>query len=115
LARRSPEFGEAFESYIFHELSTYIDYTDASIPLGYWRSTSNFEVDFILADTTAIEARAKNPVGERDLRGLRALKEENLLKRYIVASLELRPRKVDGIEILPWDHFLKILSDGALV
>ncbi len=114
LARRSPEFGEAFESYTFHEVSAYIDYTDASIPLGYWRSTSNFEVDFILADTTAIEAKAKNPVGERDLRGLRALKEEKLLKRYIVTSLEPRPRRVEGIEILPWDHFLEMLWDGAL-
>ena len=27
LARRSPEFGEAFESFIFHEFSTFIDYT----------------------------------------------------------------------------------------
>jgi len=43
LARRSPEFGEAFESYIFHELSAFIDYTEP-MPLAYWRSTSNFEV-----------------------------------------------------------------------
>jgi len=50
LARRSPEFGEAFESFIFHELSTFIDYTEP-MPLGYWWSTSNFEVDFVLADT----------------------------------------------------------------
>src|SRR5712691_595423 len=98
LARRSPEFGDAFESYIFHELSTYIDYTEA-VPLAYWRSTSNYEVDFVLADTTAIEVKAKNPVGERDVRGLRALKEESLLKRYVVVSLEPRPRTVDGVHI----------------
>src|SRR6185295_68217 len=71
LARRSPEFGEAFESYIFHEISSYIDYTEA-MPFAYWRSTSNFEVDFVLADQTAIEVKAKDPVGDRDLRGLRA-------------------------------------------
>ena len=114
LARRSPEFGEAFESYIFHELSTYIDYTGAG-PLAYWRSTSNFEVDFVLAGTTAIEVKSKDPVGERDLRGIRALKEEALLKNYIVVSLEPRPRTVEGIRILPWKDFLERLWDGALV
>jgi predicted AAA+ superfamily ATPase len=115
LARRSPEFGEAFESYLFHEIASYIDYTDPEVPLAYWRSTSNYEVDFILADATAIEAKAKNPVGERDLRGLRALQEEKLLKRFVVASLESRPRTSGGIEILPWDHFLDMLWDGAFL
>lgn len=114
LARRSPEFGEAFESYIFHELSSYIDYTE-TVPLAYWRSTSNFEVDFVLADTTAIEVKAKDPVGERDLRGLRALKEESLLKHYVVVSLEPRSRTVDGIRIMPWKDFLERLWDGAFV
>ena len=83
--------------------------------LAYWRSTSNFEVDFVLAGTTAIEVKSKDPVGERDLRGIRALKEEALLKNYIVVSLEQRPRTVEGIRILPWKEFLERLWDGALV
>ena len=37
LSARSPEFGEAFESYIFHELSSWIDY-NSFVPLAYWRS-----------------------------------------------------------------------------
>jgi len=114
LSRRSPEFGEAFESFIFHELSTFIAYTEA-VPLAYWRSTSNYEVDFVLADTTAIEVKAKEPVGDRDLRGLRALREEALLKHYVLVSLEPRPRTVDGIRILPWREFLEQLWAGAFV
>ena len=100
---------------MFHELSTFIDYTDASIPLAYWRSTSGFEVDFVLGDTTAIEVKAKDPVGERDLRGLRALAEEGRLEHHVVACLEARPRKVGGIDILPWKDFLDRLWDGAFV
>ena len=111
LRRRSPEFGEAFETFVFHELSTYLDYTEP-VPLSYWRSTSNFEVDFILGDTSAIEVKAKDPVGERDLRGLRALKEEALLKHHVIVSLEARPRTVDGIRILPWREFLEQLWSG---
>ena len=47
------------------ELSTSIHYTEP-MPLAYWRSTFNFEVDFVLTDTTAIEIKAKEPVDERD-------------------------------------------------
>jgi uncharacterized protein len=114
LSPRSPEFGEALESYIFHELATYLDYKEP-VPLAYWRSTSNYEVDFVLGDCTAIEVKAKESVGERDLRGLRALKEELILKHYVVVSLEPRPRTVDGIRILPWQHFLEALWDGDFV
>ena len=72
-------------------------------------------MDFVLAGTTAIEVKSKDPVGDRDLRGIRALKEEALLKNYIVVSLEPRPRTVGGIRILPWKDFLEKLWDGALV
>jgi predicted AAA+ superfamily ATPase len=111
LSARSPEFGEAFETYLFHELSSWIDYNEP-MPLAYWRSTSNYEVDFVLGDQTAIEVKAKNPIAERDLRGLRALREEKLLKHYVMVCLETRPRVVDGIEILPWKNFLDRLWEG---
>lgn len=112
LQEGSPEFGEAFEAYIHHELKTYCDYE--GVPdLAYWRSTSDFEVDFILNDRTAIEVKAKPNVTNRDLRGLRALREEGLLKHYVVVSLETVPRRVDGIEILPWQDFLSRLWEGA--
>ncbi|MBW2732079.1 MAG: ATP-binding protein [Deltaproteobacteria bacterium] len=113
LQARSPEFGEAFEAYLFHELSTYQDYT-AGEGLCYWRSKSGFEVDFILGEKTAIEVKAKDPVGQRDLRGLEALREEKQLERYIMVALEKHPRRVGEIDILPWDHFLKQLWAGEL-
>jgi predicted AAA+ superfamily ATPase len=109
----SPEFGEAFEAYIHHELRSYLD-TSSQGGLCYWRSKSGFEVDFVLNERTAIEAKAKAPVGQRDLRGLAALREEGLLKRYLVVSLEQRPRRTEGIEILPWRSFLEQLWAGRL-
>src|SRR5262249_52378923 len=45
----TPEFGEAFETVVMHELMSHHDYR-AGQPLAYWRSTSGFEVDFILGD-----------------------------------------------------------------
>jgi predicted AAA+ superfamily ATPase len=108
---RTPEFGEAFETYVMHELACYRDYVSGE-PLSYWRSTSGFEVDFILGGHTAVETKAKENVSPRDIRSLRALAEERKLKRYLCVSLEPRPRKVDEVLILPYREFLQELWSG---
>ena len=57
----TPEFGEALETYLMHELTSHSDYVSQE-SLGYWRSTTGFEVDFIIGDHTAIEVKAKENV-----------------------------------------------------
>ena len=114
LLPNSPEFGEAFESYFFHELKSYCDYTGIK-DLHYWRSKSGMEVDFILNNEIAIEIKAKSRISHKDLKGLRAIKEESLLKKYMLISLEDNYRQVDGIEIFPWQMFLKNLWDNAII
>ncbi|MGH7966869.1 MAG: ATP-binding protein [Candidatus Binatia bacterium] len=110
----TPEFGAAFETYLLHELLSYRDY-GAGEPLSYWRSTSGFEVDFILGDHTAVEVKAKANVSAHDLKSLRALAEENMMKRYLCVSLEPRLRHVDGITIVPFRDFLMALWNGEYV
>ena len=107
----TPEFGHAFEAWLLHELRTYCDYR-APEDLHFWRTASGYEVDFILGEHTAIEAKCKPNVSGRDLRSLRALAEDTTLKRYICVTLEPRPRIVDGIEILPYGAFLDALWAG---
>ena len=107
----TPEFGEALETYLMHELLSYTDYVSGE-GLGYWRSKSGFEVDFILGDHTAVEVKAKENVSPQDLRSLRALGEENVVKRQICVSLEPRRRKVGDISVLPLNSFLQALWDG---
>lgn len=108
LQKGSPEFGDAFEAYFFHELKSFVDYTKSG-SLNYWRSTSGFEVDFIVGDTLAVEVKAKSNISSSDLKGLRALQEEKKLKYYVLVSLEERSRDVQGIHILPWRIFLEKL------
>jgi predicted AAA+ superfamily ATPase len=107
----TPEFGEAFETYIMHELMSYCDYMSGE-PLSYWRSTSGFEVDFIIGDHTAVEVKAKENVSAQDVRSLKALAEEKCLKRYLCVSLEPRMRKLDHVTILPYKTFLEALWSG---
>ena len=107
----TPEFGEAMETYLIHELLSYRDYVSGE-PLAYWRTTSGFEVDFILGDHTAIEVKAKKNVSPHDLKSLRVLAEEKQFKRYLCVCLEPRARTVDGVTVLPYREFLDALWGG---
>jgi predicted AAA+ superfamily ATPase len=108
---RTREFGEAFETLIMHELVSWRDYRSGDA-VCYWRSASGYEVDFILGDHTAIEVKAKENVSADDMRSLRAIAEEKKLKRYLCVSLEPRPRRVDGVTVLPYREFLTSLWSG---
>lgn len=111
----SADFGEFFEHYIFMELRAWIDYRKPRSVLSYWRSTSGHEVDFILDNDVAIEVKAAERVTSRDLAGLKALREEDRLNRFILVSREDRPQITDGIEIMPWAYFLDALWEGRLL
>ena len=105
------EFGQAFETYLLHELVSHRDYTSGD-PLRYWRSTSGFEVDFLIGDHTAVEVKAKENISTRDLKSLRSLAEENAFKRYICVCLEPRVRRLGPLTVLPFGEFLRALWDG---
>ena len=104
LKEQSPELGEVFEAWIHHELRAYVDY-HSEMSLHFWRTTTKIEVDFILNESIGIEVKAKTNISSKDLRGLKALREEGISNLYVV-SLETRVRRVDDIEILPWRVFL---------
>lgn len=106
------EFGEALETYIFHELLAWRDY-NAGAPLSYWRSASGFEVDFLIGDHTAVEVKSTSHLSAHDLRSLKALAEEQVFKRLICVCLEPRARRIGDIAVLPVRRFLEQLWSGA--
>ena len=112
------EYGKLFETYIAEELTAYLDYSRRKEKLTYWRTRqSSFEVDFLIGDEVAIETKTTKLVNEKkDLRGLMALKEEGIFKKYIVVSRDSISRTTDdGITLLPWKLFLDWLWDGKIV
>ncbi len=109
----TPEFGEAVETLLLHELVAHRDYVSGT-PISFWRSTSGFEVDFILGDHTAIEVKAKATVSDKDLRSLRALAEEKRLKRYLCVSLEPKARTVGDVYVIPLRRFIEELWAGRM-
>ena len=105
------EFGQAFEAFIFHELTAYRDYQFYQ-PLYFWRSIAKHEVDFIIGGHTAVEVKAKTNIVSQDLNSLTALGEEAKMKRLLCVCLEPKRRKVGHIEILPYQEFLQALWSG---
>jgi predicted AAA+ superfamily ATPase len=110
-AVQGPEQGFAFETYLLQELKAYSDYVSGD-PISFWRSTSGYEVDFLIGDHTAVEVKAKTAVGPHDLRSLRALGEEGRFKHLLCVSLETRRRQVGDITLLPYGQFLDRLWAG---
>ncbi len=121
LARRAPkigtpEFGQSFEQFILMELKAYQAYRNPELDIHYWRTSTGFEVDFILNEMeVAIEVKSSSRIHSKHLKGLKALLEEHTVKRAIIVSLENQPRKTDSsIEILPWQIFLEELWSGNM-
>ncbi len=110
LQMRSPEFGEAFGAYIHHEIRTYMDCRGQG-ELCYWRSTSGYEVDFIINEKTAVEIKGKSTITGKDFSGLTAIKEEKRFENLILVCLEDTPRKAGEVVILPWKDFITNLWD----
>ncbi len=74
-------------------------------------------MDFVIGDEVAVETKTMKRVNEKkDLRGLRALKEEGIFKKYIVVSRDNISRTTDdGIILLPWNIFLDWLWEGKIL
>ena len=115
IKKGSHDYGDFFEHFIFTELKAYIDYFHPIKRLFYWRSTSGFEVDFLIENKVAIEVKSSDNISDKHLKGLLALKEENLIEEYILISDEKTRRKVKGILIYPWREFLDELWAGKII
>lgn len=109
------EYGKLFENYIFGEIRAYLDYNALDDELNFWRTREGYEVDFVIPGKVAIETKTTKNVTKRDLRGLRAFKEEGAVKDYIVVSREPFERWEDDIRILPWKLFLEELWQGRIL
>ena len=87
------------------------------LPLQYWRSKSQIEVDFVIGDNIAIEVKTSHKFSERDHKGLKALKEEyENWKHLLVISQDTQRQKLaTGIEHIYWEEFFDLLWKGETI
>ncbi len=115
LPELSPAYGDAFETFLFHELVSYLDCSGPKETLNFWRTTAGNEVDFVVSGRIAIEAKATKLVDAKDFRGLMALAKEKKMDRQIIVSRDPDRRVVGDIEIWPYREFLEQLWTGKIV
>lgn len=116
ISESSKEWGELFEHFIINEVRAYISYRQKRAKMYFWRNTSRHEVDLVLDNDVAIEIKATQKIQDKHLRGLKAIQEENILKRFIIISQDKLERKTaEGFEIMYWENFLDKLWNDLIL
>ena len=117
IKEKSELFGKIFEHFIILEMRAFLSYSRKNLEMFYWRAQKSFmEVDLIIDHKLAIEIKSTSLVQDKHLKGLRSLKDEGLIKKYVVVSLDTNERITsDKIHILPWKVFLNKLWKNQLL
>lgn len=115
LQQGSVDFGHAFEHLMIQELIAYLSYSESDEHLSYWRTASGYEVDAIIGDgRVAIEFKSSEEVQSKHTKGLKAFSEEYADARLIVVSMDVNPRMLNGVEVVPAMDFLQLLWEGKI-
>jgi predicted AAA+ superfamily ATPase len=121
LGRRIPvaggeAFGRALEHFLLMEILAHRSYAELDYSVGFWRTKSGLEVDFVLGDgEVAVEVKGNDRIGARDLRPLRAFVEEYGPRQAFLVCNEAARRVVDGVLVVPWREFLELLWVGEVL
>jgi predicted AAA+ superfamily ATPase len=103
--------GNLFEHLIFSQIAHTALALDKRIALCSYRTEHGAEVDFIVTsneETFAIETKASRNIGKNDLRGLESFAEYyGKPHRSMVFYLGAERRKIDRVEIVPWQEGMK--------
>ncbi|MBW2285261.1 MAG: ATP-binding protein [Deltaproteobacteria bacterium] len=113
------ERGALFEGMIAQLLRAYKDYRGIFDEMYYWSTTggSRTKVDFLLIrgnEMVAVEVKSGRNFTEAWCKGLRAISQVRPMKRRIVVYPRgpvLRTK--DGIDVLPFEHFARVLAQNS--
>lgn len=112
----SEAFGRTFEHFIFQEITAHSHYSGLEYQISYWRTSSGFEVDFILGDcNVALEVKGVPEVHTHHLKNIKAFMDEYKPKKSVIVSLDAKPRDIGGIIIMPWKKFVNDLWAGKII
>jgi predicted AAA+ superfamily ATPase len=113
---RGEHVGRALEHFLLMEMLAHRSYRELQYPIHFWRTRSGLEVDFVLGEAeVAVEVKGLPLVDTAAFRSLRAFAEDNHPRRSILVCNEPAPRVHEGIEVLPWRHFLGRLWAGQIL
>ncbi|MEK7137096.1 MAG: ATP-binding protein [Patescibacteria group bacterium] len=108
----SPDrIGALFEHFLFNQLVDGAAAKDIPLRISSYRTGHGAEVDFIVElnkEVVAIEAKASFNVGKSDLRGFKSFTQYYGKKhRSCLVTLGRHRKVTEGIDVLPWQEFLR--------
>jgi len=113
---KGPEFGRAFEHFMFMEIIAFRSYARKDFGISFWRTKTGLEVDFVLGDgEVAIEIKGANRIDAREMRGLEAFVQTCPPQKAIIVCNEKEKRGHGKIMICPWELFLQELWSGKII
>jgi predicted AAA+ superfamily ATPase len=115
LDRNSNLYGKSFEQFIGMEIRAYLSYKRKKSQLTYWRSTHGYEVDYLIGMEAAVEVKASKSITRRDLKGLKALKEEGIFRKFIIVSQDPVNARQNDFQALFWENFLDDLWSDKII
>ncbi len=110
--------GVLFEHWIHHEIRSYLDYTRSRGSLGFWRTPSGSEIDFVWwygDDLVAIEAKSSKVVRPSVVKSIRSLSKHLKLRASYVVYLGEKELRMGETWALPANSFLRKLHGGEIL
>lgn len=114
----SAEKGHLFETYILHELRARINQAGTGGDLGYWRTPSGTEVDFVwtrAGRSIGIEVKSSPRWKPEFSRALAELLADGALSAAFGVYLGEHEIKDRGVRVMPIAAFLKALEAGEVI
>ncbi|MBP9726683.1 MAG: ATP-binding protein [Gammaproteobacteria bacterium] len=105
--------GHALESFLLQEMRAINDYFNLEYAFFFWRTSSQYEVDFIAYGPHglyAIEVKSRDRYDSSDLKGLKVFKEDYPQANCYLLYLGEQERMVEDIQILPFTKTIKQLD-----
>jgi predicted AAA+ superfamily ATPase len=105
MSESNSDLGISFEQFIIQEIRAYLSYNRKFLNLSYWKSKS-FEVDLIVGNELAIKIKFAKAVKDEFFKGLKALAEEKLIKKYAVIGRFTSDGEKNSIPYYNYKSFL---------
>lgn len=108
--------GAALEGLVAQHLRAWIAYTGKDQTLSFWRTKSGVEVDFVVygrESFLAVEVKASRRVSSRDVRSLKAFREDYPQAKACLLYGGRDSLLLDGVPCVPLEGFLRRLVPGA--
>lgn len=110
--------GILLEHWVYHEIRSHMEYAGSRGTLGYWRTPSGSEIDFLWwygPRFVGIEVKAASRFRPDFLKGIRSFEESKPFRSTWVVYLGDKELKVGATRVLPVMSFLKKLHSGEVL